>query len=84
MNAGELREFLVGYPDDMPVILEKDAEGNGYSPLCAAAEKMYYPTSSWSGECHPTDEEVDEGRWYSEEDRAPEGSVRAIVLGPVN
>lgn len=84
MNVGELREFLRKYPDDMPVIMEKDAEGNGYSPLYDAREGMYITESAWSGWVRPTDEQIAADSHYGDEDRAPEGSVRAIILGPVN
>lgn len=58
MNVGELREFLCKHPDDMPVILEKDAEGNGYSPLHDAREGMYITESTWSGWVCLTDEQI--------------------------
>jgi hypothetical protein len=73
------------------VILQKDVEGNGYSPLDGMAETMYLAESTWSGETYMTDEQLQTklrtdpgGRWSVEDDGAPEGSVRAIVLWPVN
>lgn len=80
MNAGELREYLKDYPADMPVIMEKDAEGNGYSPLCSVNEGLYIADSTWSGWVHFPEDDDDE----DDDDYVPEGSVRAIILGPVN
>lgn len=51
MTVKELREALAGLPDDMPVILQKDAEGNGFSPLDGASgdNNSYEAESTWSG-----------------------------------
>ena len=49
-TAGELADFLATQPRDRKVILQKDAEGNGFSPLAAASEEMYAAESAWSGE----------------------------------
>ena len=70
-TCGELMDYLATQPRDRPVVLEKDAEGNGYSPLAGAGELTYLPTSTWSGEIVSPDEDY-------------EGSVRVVVLGPVN
>lgn len=77
MNVGELLDYLATQPRDRPVILSKDADGNGYSPLDDADEGMYEATSTWSGEVYypDTDEDADE---------PPEDAVPAVILGPVN
>jgi len=69
-TCGELADLLAAQPRDRPVILEKDAEGNGYSPLAAAGEGSYLADSTWSGEIVSPDDYPD--------------AVRVIVLGPVN
>ena len=33
MTVGELRKNLEGVPDNLPVVLSRDAEGNGFSLL---------------------------------------------------
>lgn len=50
MRAGELRELLKGVSDDLLVVLQKDAEGNGYSPLAGGEVAVYQPDSTWSGQ----------------------------------
>ena len=42
MNVKELRESLAELPDDMEVVLQKDPEGNGYSPLSGADPDSVY------------------------------------------
>lgn len=37
MNVRELKDALDNLPDDMIVVLAKDAEGNGFSPLWSAS-----------------------------------------------
>lgn len=87
MNVGELRAALAELPDEWPVILQKDAEGNGYSPLDCMGERMYEADSTWSGECYMTNEWIEQhpGEGYSiEDDGAPEDAVRVLLLQPVN
>lgn len=92
IEVGELRRLLAGYPDDMPVVLAEDPEGNGYSPLASFELVMYEPESPWSGQTYPTPEDLAEriadperfGAGWGEDDAAPEGAVRVVELGPVN
>lgn len=42
MNVRELRDFLAQLPDDMPVILQRDPEGNGYAPAAGADSDCIY------------------------------------------
>ena len=88
-TVGELADYLATQPRDRKVILSKDAEGNGFSPLADAGESMYAAETTWSGEVHPTPGQLAEwmaapGSLWTEEDAAPEDAERVIVLGPVN
>lgn len=88
-TAGELMDYLATQPRDRKIVLSKDAEGNGYSPLADAGESMYAAESTWSGHCYITPEALAEemsrpGSNWSEDDRAPDDAERVIVLGPVN
>lgn len=69
MTVAELIQYLSGHPEEALVILAKDEEGNGFSPLDEAAEGHYTADTTYSGEVH---------------DEARGGSVRAVVLWPVN
>ena len=83
-TVGELMDYLATQPRDRKVILEKGADG--YSPLAGAGEAMYEAESAWSGEVHPTPEQMasPENPGYTDEDAAPDGAERVVVLGPVN
>lgn len=92
MTVQELMDYLSTQPRDRKIILEKDDEGNGYSPLSEVSVGIYVADSTWSGEVYPTPESVAEwvakGEW-TEEDAAEsydpgDAGERVIVLGPVN
>ena len=89
-TVGELAGYLATQPRNRKVILRKDAEGNGHSPLAEAWEAMYSADTTWSGDTHPTPEDLAEWmagpnlQGWSEEDGAPDDAERVIVLGPVN
>lgn len=88
MTVKELIEELSKLEPDRQVILQKDAEGNGYSPLCDIDNAAYVADSTWGGEVklepsQLTDELRRHG--YSEEDCAEAGSYTpAVILSPVN
>jgi hypothetical protein len=88
-TAGELADYLATQPRDRKVVLSRDAEGNGFSPLADAGESMYAAETTWSGTVHPTPEDLagwmaQPGSAWSDEDAAPGGAERVVVLGPVN
>jgi len=89
-TVGELLDYLATQPRDRKIVLSKDAEGNGYSPLADAAEAMYAAESTWAGETYLTPEDLAEqlarpdNPGWSEEDAAPDDAERVVVLGPVN
>jgi hypothetical protein len=86
MKVRELRELLSTASDDDEVILSKDAEGNGHSPLASAWPGIYVPDCTWSGDVYLrelTDEDRKQG--YTEEDLYNGDDGRpAIVLIPTN
>ena len=89
-TVGELADYLATQPRDRRVILRKDAEGNGHSPLADAWEAMYAAECTWAGDTYLTPEELAEEmagsnlQGWSEDDAAPDDAERVIVLGPVN
>ena len=88
-TVGELLDYLATQPRDRKIVLSKDAEGNGFSPLADAGESMYAAESTWSGSVYLTPEDLAEelarpNSGYGDEDAAPDDAERVIVLGPVN
>ena len=90
LTVGQLREFLATLPADLPIVMSSDAEGNQHSPLATAMEEMYEATSTWSGATYATPEHSaweraqPDGSEWTEEDDAPEGTVRVVSLYPTN
>lgn len=88
MTVGELKNLLAQFNDDAPVILSIDGEGNGYSFLSDGAEYLYDPSDRrYIEQVWMTHEELDveitKENGYTEEDRALEGAVSAVVLWPL-
>jgi len=79
VTVGKLIELLSQYPEDLPVILSSDSEGNWYSLLYEVDEAMYRTRDN---EVYMTKEQVDSNPKYSDEDRAPEDAVRVVALWP--
>lgn len=83
MTVAELIELLKTVEQDRIVVMSKDSEGNGYSPLSGIFTAAYGAESTWSGEIgleKLTEDDIKQG--YSEED-VIEG-VPCIVLQPTN
>ncbi|KAB1146788.1 hypothetical protein F7R91_14505 [Streptomyces luteolifulvus] len=85
MTLAELRAELdaLNLPDDTIVVLAKDAEGNGFSPLSVMDGALYEAHSSFSGDWYATDQmraQNPENDW----DQAPNGTVPAVFLWPTN
>lgn len=85
MTVAELRDLLATLPGDMSIVLSRDAEGNGHSPLAGGEQSMYLAETTWSGEVYMTPEEIaSRPDADPEEDAAPDGAVRVLLLWPVN
>jgi len=85
MTVGKLKKLLEKVDDNRMVILQKDSEGNGYSPLSDICHDnvIYKPDSTWSGDIgleKLTPALIKIG--YSEDDVIK--GRKAVVLIPVN
>lgn len=69
MTVKELKVEIENLPDDMEVILQKDSEGNGYSPLEGVdSDAVYVPENGYSGDAYDVswsadDADMDEEEW---------------------
>lgn len=87
MNVKELRQLLEDVPDDMLVIVQKDGEGNGYSPLDSVytENNSYVSESSYGGEVKLTKlTSYMKDCGFTKQDVAPKDAEPCIVLIPVN
>lgn len=71
MTVSELIEVLSELNQNSIVIIQKDCEGNGYSPLSGCEEGIYIADSDYSGIVVDPDETLEVG-------------VKCVVLWPVN
>jgi hypothetical protein len=77
MTVKELIAELQELDGDLTLIIQKDPEGNEYSPLVGVAGGAYYvPDSTWSGTVYGQ-EDIDSGD-------APPGGQPVAVVWPVN
>lgn len=81
MKVKELRKILKNYPDDMIIVMSSDPEGNSFSPLFDTSVNMYLAEGVWYGSIYVMNGDIGT-LGYTEEDRAPEEAVPALVLWP--
>ncbi len=74
MTKAELIEALADVPDDALVVMSRDSEGNGYSPLANVYSCRYDAVTTWRGEVDHPDEPFD----------PPTRGVIAVGFWPVN
>lgn len=90
MMIEELRKIVNEIPPEMDkcqVILQKDSEGNGYSPLHGVdAHCIYVAETDYSGTVHGTDWTADESCLEEEdwEEMKNNNKNKCVVLFPVN
>lgn len=91
MNVKQLIAVLSKLPIDSEVILQKDGEGNGYSPLadvwgdnCAYLPDSTYSGSGQVGLAVLRQEDVDAGFGIEDCVGSHPNAVRAVCLQPVN
>lgn len=85
MKVKELIEELKNLPDDMEIILQKDSEGNGYSPLEGVdSDCIYVKDSDWSGNVYSTGFTAGDNCMEEEDWERLKSGPRCLVLFPVN
>jgi len=84
MNAKELIDYLKGFDPETEIVLQSDAEGNGYSPLAGADDGYYVPDSTWSGDFYDPSYTADDCCMDDDEFAEMQNRPRSIVLYPVN
>lgn len=84
MIVKDLIKLLEQEDPDALVVIQKDSEGNDYSPLSLIDAGGYVADNSWSGQAcllELTQDARDQG--FTEED-VSEDAVKALFLVPVN
>jgi hypothetical protein len=94
LTVNDLIERLQQLPPDHLVVMSKDAEGNGYSPLADVTgpddPHVYEPETTWSGEVYKnpdttgwTEEQIEK---FEEEWGGPpsDTAIPCVILDPTN
>lgn len=85
MKVKELIKLLSACDPKAEVIMQKDGEGNGYSPLSAVDhDAVYVPESTWHGDVYSTDWTADDACMDEAEWKKLMKKPRCVVLAPVN
>jgi hypothetical protein len=84
MKVRELIEELSKFDPDAELIMQKYAEGNGYSPLAGVDTGYYIPDSTWSGLFYDDEFTAEDNCMDDEEYAELIKSPLSIVLFPVN
>jgi len=72
MTVGQLRETLTDYPDDTPLVVQSDAEGNDFHPLARAGWGWWRP--DWREPVNFDDQDDEEEPWE------PDGTVLPVLF----
>lgn len=85
MKSHELAKLLLEKPD-VELIMQKDSEGNGFSPLSGIDfDVIYIPDSTWSGEVYSLDWSAYDSCMNKKEwEEAKKKHVGYAVLFPIN
>jgi hypothetical protein len=85
MTVKELKDAIANLPDNMEVIVQKDAEGNDFSPLSGVdPDVVYEPESTWSGYIYDPNMSADDAGFSEEEWEEIKLREKALVLYPIN
>jgi hypothetical protein len=85
MKVKALMNLLATFDQNAEVILQKDAEGNGYSPLEGADhDAVYVAQTTWYGDVYSTNQTADDHCLEEAEWKRLLKQRRCVVLFPVN
>lgn len=84
MKVKELIDLLEKCDPRAEVIMQRDPEGNGYSPLSVVdGDAVYVPDTDWSGEVYSTDWSADDAAMDEEDWADLMDEPRCVVLAPL-
>jgi hypothetical protein len=85
MTVKELKVAITNLPDDMEVIIQKDSEGNDYSPLEGAdPNAVYIAHNTWSGDVYSINWNAVDVCMTEEEWEEVKSMPKSLILYPVN
>jgi len=85
VDVKELIDELLKLPSDCEVIIQKDAEGNGYSPLSGVdGNCFYFADDTWAGDVFSGEWTADECCMSEEDWKKMHGGPKVVVLHPIN
>ena len=84
MTVKQLRDMISNLPDSMEIILQKDPEGNGYSPLAGVdADCVYLKDGPVRGEVYSLSWSADDACISEEEWEIIKSKPKSLVMHPM-
>jgi len=84
MKVRDLLEQLKDVDPEREIVMSKDAEGNGYSPLSSLWLGKYRAETTWYGDVGLESLTTEDKRHGYTEDDVMDDGVPAVILNPVN
>lgn len=88
ITVKDLFELLSDYEPTDIVVLAKDNEWNGFSPLDQTSHQLYVPRTSYNGDVHIRDKVITDAMremGYTESDICQDNDAqKCVVLWPTN
>ena len=85
MTVKDFKELIEDLPDEMEVIVKKDAEGNSYSPLSdIETNHVYFPLTKWSGDVYSLNWSAEDACMTPDAWEVIKAKPRVMVLCPTN
>lgn len=84
MKVKDLKAVLDQLDPETDVILQRDSEGNGYSPLAAWGMATYVPDTGYSGEAFDDDWTAEDCAMEEDEYEEMRKNPLALILAPAN
>lgn len=81
MNVKELRELLNQYPDETPVLIARDEEGNGFNHLSDYGFS-HYADDDYEVEVYHPDDIEELKKWAESDEEDYIEPAKALVLWP--
>lgn len=86
MNVQALIQELQKLDPNTEIILQKDGEGNGYSPLCGIEEAVYIAENTYSGSVYSLSRSAEDNGFEEDEWEKIKNckDARCAVMYPIN
>jgi hypothetical protein len=84
MKIKDLIKELSELNQELEIIVSRDAEGNGYSPMYSFYQAKYHPNNDWSGEIIDVELNSNDKEYLEYADEIKDECIDCVVFTPSN